>query len=432
MEGEVSGKAGSNTLTCEVNGQVITCTGTEPLSPQGEFKGSGEAEVIIPVDVATGTAGKGVISEASVEGGGAPLAKAKLKTAVGLPAWALTGASVPTNVPAGGTGTLYVYAVNSGGAATGGASTITATLPEGLVPTGAIINNGDYKCTIAGQSFNCQGSESIPAGQSIFLKLIFKADLVASGTLVSEVAVEGGGANRQESTIPVTISPTVAPFGFLSGPAGFSAPLTAADGAAATQAGSHPDQLTVELGFPSEQPNPTFVTAVEEPRDILTELPPGMILNPNSTSARCTATQLLIHHCPLASQIGSVTVTVIIAAEGSSFFANPLYNMEPTPGKPSTFGFDAAEAWGSSCASTVRSEATATTVSRAARGKFSAAAPTRCSACSCISGVIPRAPAMTRCANAAQEAVNSPAPKQLKKAKPPCSQPRCSARASRR
>ena len=124
------------------------------------------------------------------------------------------------------------------------------------MPTGAI-DNGDYKCSIAGQSFNCQGEESILAGQSIFLKLTFKADLVASGTLVSEVAVEGGGAGAQKSTIPITISPSVAPFGFLAGPAGLAAPLTTADGAAATQAGSHPDQITVELGWPSERPTPT-------------------------------------------------------------------------------------------------------------------------------------------------------------------------------
>ena len=345
VESEVSGKAGSNTLSCAVNGQEIICTGSEPLGTHGAVKGSGEAEVIIPVDVATGTAGKGVISEASVEGGGAPPAKAKTKTAVGLPAWALSGTSVPTNVPAGGTGTLFVYAVNAGAAGSAGTSTITATLPEGLVPTGAI-DNGDYKCSIAGQSFNCQGEESILAGQSIFLKLTFKADLVASGTLVSEVAVEGGGAGAQKSTIPVTISPTVAPFGFLTGPVGLSAPLTAADGAAATQAGSHPDQLTVELGFPSEQPNPNVVTGADEVRNIVTELPPGMILNPNSTATRCAAAELLIHRCPLASQIGSVTTTVVLGAGTSVFVANPLFNMVPTPGKPSTFGFDAGESLG--------------------------------------------------------------------------------------
>ena len=100
VESKVPGKAGSNTLSCAVNGQEIICTGSEPLGTHGAVKGSGEAEVIIPVDVATGTAGKGVISEASVEGGGAPPAKAKTKTAVGLPAWALSGTSVPTNVPA--------------------------------------------------------------------------------------------------------------------------------------------------------------------------------------------------------------------------------------------------------------------------------------------------------------------------------------------
>ena len=123
-------------LCCEVNGQVIACTGTEPLSA------GGIAKVIVPVEVATATVGKSVIGEASVEGGGAALAKATTKTAIGLPAWGLLGISMPTNVPGGGIGTLLIRAINVGGAATTGAMSVTGTLPEGLTPTKAASEQG--------------------------------------------------------------------------------------------------------------------------------------------------------------------------------------------------------------------------------------------------------------------------------------------------
>ncbi len=97
------------------------------------------------------------------------------------------------------------------------------------------------------------------------------------------------------------------------------------------------------MGFPSELPNPEYPTGSEAVRDIYTDLPPGMILNPNSTPARCTELQLNQHHCPQDSQIGSVG-TIIVAKSGLvGLSASPLFNMVPTPGTPSTFGFDAAE-----------------------------------------------------------------------------------------
>jgi hypothetical protein len=342
-EGEVL-ESGSKPLSCEVNGQVITCAGTDPLPPHGESKNSGQAEVIIPVQVATNTAGKGAISEARVEGGGAELAKAKAKTAIGLPAWALTGISVPTNVPGGHAGTMLIYAFNDGGASTTGERTVTVTLPEGLAPVGISPKGGSAEggtCSLAGQTFTCVGKESVSAGGLILLSVFFKADLAASGTLLANTTVEGGGASEQKSMIPVTVSPTAASFGFLPGETGLAAPFTAADGAAATQAGSHPDQLAVNLGFPSKQSNPVFATGAEAVRDIATDLPPGTILNPNSTAALCSEAELITHNCPTASQVGSVTTTVVFAGNQVGSEAAAIYNMPAVPGTPATFGFDA-------------------------------------------------------------------------------------------
>jgi hypothetical protein len=330
-------------LSCETLEQEVSCTGTEPLAD------GASAEVIIPLEVATGISGASLLDQASVEGGGAAPTKATLRTAVGLPAWKFTGVSgEPTNVTGGGNGVLFVYATNVGGAGSTEPTTITATLPEGLTPTGqvpAFEEKGRVQgaqCSLAAQTFTCVNEGTLPPGGTIFLQLAFKADLVASGTLLSQISVEGGGASPQASTIPVTVSPTIAPFGFLPGEGGFSAPLTSADGTAATQAGSHPNQLTIEMAFPSEQPSPKLVTGAEEPHDAIVDLPPGEILNPTSPAARCTEAQLNFGNCPEDSQIGIVTATVGLGGLGVAMDFEGIYNMVAAPHTPSTFAFNAA------------------------------------------------------------------------------------------
>jgi hypothetical protein len=337
VEAEISGEdIQGNSLNCETNGEEVTCTGTEPVAP------GATVEVIIPVDVATGTSGKSVFDEAIVEGGGASPAKAELKTAIGLPAWKLIGIAVPTNVAAGVKGQLEVVGVNVGGASSSGAITVTDTLPDGLTPTGAVFGNS-LPCALALQTVTCTVTESIPAGELLpTLTIKYQTGLLADGTLLNEASVEGGGAPPVVATTPMTISPSVASFGFLPGENGFSAPQSSADGSAATQAGSHPFQLTVELGFPSEEvPVTEEVLAAGAVRDVVTDLPPGEIVNPNSTSKFCVEAQLITNKCPVASQIGLTGVVTWLFGFVAPSPA-PLYNMVPAPGTPSTFGFDGA------------------------------------------------------------------------------------------
>jgi hypothetical protein len=326
-------------LSCETIEQEVACAGTEPLGP--ELK----AEVIVPVEVPTGVSGTEVLDEASVEGGGAARAEATLKTAVGLPAWKVTGIAMPTNVPGGGIGGLLFNVINAGGASTTGPITINGELPEGLVPTRIagkpIPVVGEAACSLAGQDFSCTYKKALQAGTLLALNVSFKADLVASGTLLTKVAVEGGGGAPTTHEAPVTVSPSIAPFGFISGLDGFAAPQTSADGTAATQAGSHPYQLIFDLGFSSKQASPQIMSAVGEARDISVDLPPGEILNPNATATRCVEAQLVSHTCPPSSTLGSATVVSPFGA-GQVIGISPIFNMVPVPGTPSTFGFDGA------------------------------------------------------------------------------------------
>jgi hypothetical protein len=79
----------------------------------------------------------------------------------------------------------------------------------------------------------------------------------------------------------------------------------------------------------------------EKIKDLDVELPPGLVGNPNATSARCTEAQLASDGCPAASTVGSTTiqadatlilVPVPITAQGT------VYNVVPHAGEPARLG----------------------------------------------------------------------------------------------
>jgi hypothetical protein len=330
-EGELV-KVESKPLACQVTGQEVSCTGTDILAP------GRSAEIIVPIDVATGTAGKSLLNEATVEGGGASLAQAKLRTAVGLPAWRLYPIAGPTNLKAGTSGYLTIDATNVGAATTSGPITLIANLAPGLSAT--VAGTANSLCPITGQIVTCTIDRQVLPGHFMEAAIEVEAHSGVSGTQLNEVTIEGGNATPVTIPAPIEVSPALPAFGFLPSEAGFSAPLSSAEGAAATQAGSHPHQLTVELSFPTWKLTQDRLSSVEQLRDSVVDLPPGEILNPNSTAERCTEAELIVDSCPQASQIGNVTVVT-----GFLYLTNsldsPMYNMVPPPGAPSSFGFDA-------------------------------------------------------------------------------------------
>jgi hypothetical protein len=118
-----------------------------------------------------------------------------------------------------------------------------------------------------------------------------------------------------------------------------------AEGASATQAGSHPYAMTTTIMFNH------IVTAIEEervrvrtygdPKDIEVNLPQGVIVDPRATEARCTEAELerggTSTGCPNAAAVGVFSVYL----DGVEAVDEPVYNMEPLAGVPSELGFDA-------------------------------------------------------------------------------------------
>ncbi len=121
-----------------------------------------------------------------------------------------------------------------------------------------------------------------------------------------------------------------------------------AAGDAFTQAGGHPYAITTEIEF-NRHPDPEFegpfnLTPDAPARDVIVDLPPGVVGNSHSAD-QCTVGQLLNTNnvepqsgwCPLASQVGRVTLN-----DAGLQFTVPLFNMVPPLSTPAQFAFNFA------------------------------------------------------------------------------------------
>jgi hypothetical protein len=264
--------------------------------------------------------------------------------APGVPVWRLTASSQPTNFTSGeandGTYPLYdIVATNVGGAATSGPFTVTDTLPAGVTPTAI-----DPGCIPHEQTLTCTSSNVIVPGQNKLIEVRVKVGALPEGSiLTNEVKISDGGAPEVSASSTTEVTPALPEFGFLGGPNGLSASFNDLDGSTNTQAGSHPDQLTVDLGFPSRRlGGEGEITGVGGGlRDLTTDLPRGFLVNPNASPVLCSEAQLEGHTCPNDSAVGIVTVLTTGAGPPQPS-ESPLYNMIAPAGTPAELGFDAA------------------------------------------------------------------------------------------
>ncbi len=273
------------------------------------------------------------------------------------PAWKLRLIAVPTNLKPGTTGTAVfapVYllaATNVGAKPSSGTVKMQASFPEGVVPKEVNGKGGlgatASTCSIAPATrvVTCSASDPVNSSRRIEARIgVEVSGALTSGEVLPDATasiVEGGGGAPVSTSTPTTIDNEPPPFGFLEGENGLASLITNADGTPSTQAGGHPDQLTIDIGFPIQQSSPSgsVYTGAGHPRDILAELPRGLIVNPQATE-QCTEIELLGEGgCPKSSQVG--VISVITSATGPIFATSALYNMAPPPGSPATFAFNA-------------------------------------------------------------------------------------------
>jgi hypothetical protein len=108
-----------------------------------------------------------------------------------------------------------------------------------------------------------------------------------------------------------------------------------------TQAGGHPYASEATLKFNSHlsQGYPHSPTPDAFTKDVLTEIPVGLVANA-TVLAQCTASQLLSETCPVASQVGLITIEFGSESPAVESLTFPLVNMVPPTGVPARFGFN--------------------------------------------------------------------------------------------
>jgi hypothetical protein len=149
---------------------------------------------------------------------------------------------------------------------------------------------------------------------------------------------------------PATFT-TTAGFGFKPGTEGFAIAAVADGGAPAVAPGSHPYQLSLEIGLNEGgefEGQPGVVFPDGDLRNLRIEGPAGLIVNP-AALPMCSPAQFRTprvspfeasrsgESCPDRSQVGTVELKTSFGGGQSRSFG--LFNLEPAPGVPAQLGF---------------------------------------------------------------------------------------------
>jgi hypothetical protein len=287
---------------------------------------------------------------------GACLATAQAPTAsAASPAWQLSGVALPSNFAPGSVSDLsagpeyFLVATNVGAAEAEAPDPIVieATLPDGVVALKTFGPDNDPESPDptcedppVGPTIVCETTGPLHPGRWLGLRIPVEVEADAEGSLELEATVSGGGAGPASASVAAEATAATPSFGFLPGAAGFGTYFTDADGLPVTGAGSHPHQLTVNLGFTVKKPGGVLIPA-EQLSDLRLKLPRGVLANLTATPRLCTEAELTSEGspgCPDGSQVGTISVMTVGPANTTA----PLFNMVPPPGMPGQLGFNVA------------------------------------------------------------------------------------------
>ncbi len=305
------------------------------------------------------------------------------------PWWHLAVVSSPAS-PTGDQTTILLDIANVGDAATPGSLpenlsealhgeshhfiTVVDKLPDGVTPTGVHAEGGGGTigwygqltiekelsgsgvkklCSIVGQTVECAYAAPVRPYEHIMIAI--NANVTpGAGNEPNEVSVSGGGAPPVLSRHVLAVEQPAPSYGVQT----YELSPEEEGGLAATQAGSHPFQLTTTLML-NTQTTPTFdenkilettnrleVQPVAMTKDLRFNLPPGLLGNPTPLP-KCSLhefAQILSGkgYCPDNTVVGVVT-PIVTNVKPTPYvpyaISEPLYNLEPSVGEPAKFGF---------------------------------------------------------------------------------------------
>jgi hypothetical protein len=249
-------------------------------------------------------------------------------------------------------GTIVLLASNLGDAASNGATpvTIKGTLPPGVKAVSAKgeangqgIPRGSVTCSVeTGQVASCMYKGALPLYETIEVDV---GVVVQGGAKSGELAtgsVEGGGA-------PAAAAGSLK-LGFGGEPSfgvqGYEMTAEGEGGAAVTQAGAHPFQLTTTLNLNQTAEGKPLALA----KDLEFKLPAGLVGNPTAFP-QCSTAEFLekavvegVYQsgaCRQETAMG-VAITTLNNKGRPQTSPEPIFNLEPEEGEPARFGFYAA------------------------------------------------------------------------------------------
>jgi hypothetical protein len=289
----------------------------------------------------------------------AVLAGASPAQAAPSPWWRLSSGSRPSSLPVGEAGQLVVTAANLGDQSADG-SRSPVSLTDKLPPSVKVVpckdvqkpgcgieaiagegnnlagNRGPVECQeVALRTINCIFEGTLPPYDQIELLVEVQAEEQTPGD-VNEVFISGAGA--PDATLKRQISvggPEV--FGIEN----YELSPEEEGGAATTQAGSHPFQVTGSLTVNQTEGSEPVALA----KELNGKLPPGLIGNPTPLP-QCTLGQFLAikgffeNQCAPQTAVGVAMVSINERESlGITTFTVPIFNVEPSIGEPARFGF---------------------------------------------------------------------------------------------
>ena len=157
-----------------------------------------------------------------------------------------------------------------------------------------------------------------------------------SGVNTASAGAAGAtGATASESLVVGSV-----PLSF--GPGGLVSYIAGAGGEPDHQAGDHPYEVTTRFDLNSIErkvPEGSFglgLTSVEDTKDVIVDLPPGLIGDAQATP-KCTLPELSsFRHCPPDTRVGQIRTGPPHKPDGASV---GIFNMVPEHGVAAEFGF---------------------------------------------------------------------------------------------
>ncbi len=254
-------------------------------------------------------------------------------------------------------GEIAVTAENLGDASLNGEkvpAVLTDVLPPGLEPVGIVGSEPGPEAAvniIAGipcslVSLSCTFRWTLAPYDELEMRIRVRVKPGAALTEANTVGVTGGGAPSASLSRPVRIGEQANAYGVED----WRLRADEEGGGFATQAGSHPFQVTgtVMLNQGPNENDPSEALRVEPvalTKDIVTRIPAGLIGDPVplprcSMSLFVTEKNDVEDECPQQTAIGVVSVSVFEPfLKENITLTVPLFNLEPYYGEPARFGF---------------------------------------------------------------------------------------------